>query len=482
MKVFDLIEPLLKKLDFGADFTLYGNLFVNLLVLMILAYAIDYLAKKILIIGLAIVATYTKSTFDDFLVANKTAKYIAHLVPLYFISIKLPIVLDEFVYWENLFGKSVNIFIIILSLYIVRSVFNSLKDYLKTLPKYNDKPIDSYIQVIMIVLWIYALLSIILLLFDTKKSSLLTAFGSISALIILVFRDTVLGFVASIQVTVNDMVRIGDWITVDKFGADGEVEEINLATVKVRNFDNTTSTIPTYSLISDSFRNWRGMINSDGRRIKRHVLIKGATVRFVTNEELESFKRIQFVANYIDKRKTDIDKFNIANNIDKSLNVNGRNMTNLGLFRKYIQKYIENLSSENSALSKKLEGLEAKQLVGVRNELLQKSELINNLSFIGEIIEISSADALKKLCVDCKNQLQDHVVVLCANIDGKAFVALGISESLIASKKLDAAKLIREQVAGLIQGGGGGQATMATAGGQNISNLSKVIETIKSLL
>ena len=193
----------------------------------------------------------------------------------------------------------------------------------------------------MIVLWIYALLSIILLLFDTKKSALLTAFGSISALIILVFRDTILGFVASIQVTVNDMVRIGDWITVDKFGADGEVEEINLATVKVRNFDNTTSTIPTYSLISDSFRNWRGMINSDGRRIKRHVLIKGATVRFVTNEELESFKRIQFVANYIDKRKTDIDKFNIANNIDKSLNVNGRNMTNLGLFRKYIQKYIE---------------------------------------------------------------------------------------------------------------------------------------------
>lgn len=341
MKVFDLIEPFLKKLDFGSDFTLYGNLFVNLLVLVVLAYAIDYIAKKILIIGLAIVATYTKSTFDDFLVANKTAKYIAHLVPLYYISIKIPIVLDDFVYWENLFGKSVKIFIIILSLFIVRSVFNSLKDYLKTLPKYNDKPIDSYIQVIMIVLWIYALLSIILLLFDTKKSSLLTAFGSISALIILVFRDTILGFVASIQVTVNDMVRIGDWITVDKFGADGEVEEINLATVKVRNFDNTTSTIPTYSLISDSFRNWRGMINSDGRRIKRHILIKGATVRFVTNQELESFKRIQFVSNYIDKKKLDIDKFNIANNIDKSLNVNGRNMTNLGLFRKYIQKYIE---------------------------------------------------------------------------------------------------------------------------------------------
>lgn len=341
MKVFDLVEPLLKKLDFGQNFVLYGNLLVNLIVLAIIAYAIDYLAKKVLIIGLAIVATYTKSTFDDFLVANKTAKYIAHLVPLYYISKKIPIVLDDFVYWENLFGKSVKIFIIVLSLFIVRSIFNSLKDYLKTQPKYNDKPIDSYIQVIMIVLWIYALVSIILLLFDTKKGVLLTTFGSISALIILVFRDTILGFVASIQVTVNDMVRIGDWITVDKFGADGEVEEINLATVKVRNFDNTTSTIPTYSLISDSFRNWRGMINSDGRRIKRHILIKGATVRFINNDELESFKRIQNIASYIDRRKADIDKYNIANNIDKSLNVNGRNLTNLGLFRKYIQRYIE---------------------------------------------------------------------------------------------------------------------------------------------
>lgn len=341
MKVFDLAEPLLKKLDFGTNFTLYGNLLLNLLVLLFFAYVIDYLAKKILIIGLAVVATYTKSTFDDFLVANKTAKYMAHLVPLYYISIKIPIVLDDFVYWENIFGKSVKIFIIVLSLFIVRSILNSLKDYLKSLPKYNDKPIDSYIQVIMIVLWIYALISIVLLLFDTKKGVLLTAFGSISALIILVFRDTILGFVASIQVTVNDMVRIGDWITVDKFGADGEVEEINLATVKVRNFDNTTSTIPTYSLISDSFRNWRGMINSDGRRIKRHILIKGATVRFINNDELNAFKRIQSVTQYIDRRKADIDKYNSINNIDKSLNVNGRNLTNLGLFRKYIQNYIE---------------------------------------------------------------------------------------------------------------------------------------------
>ena len=341
MKIFNWAYDIFKSLNFSDDVSSYLNLGVNIIILVVVSYILDFIFKKVFIIFLAIVAAKTKSSFDDFLVANKTAKYLAHLLPLLFIYKTVPVILKKFTYWEDFFEKGVKIYIIILSLWITRSIFNALKDYLKHKPRYSDKPIDSYIQVIMIVLWIYALVSIVLLLFDTKKNVLLTAFGSISALIILVFRDTILGFVASIQVTVNDMVRIGDWITVDKFGADGEVEEINLATVKVRNFDNTTSTIPTYSLISDSFRNWRGMINSDGRRIKRHILIKGATVRFITNNELESFKRIQFIASYIERRKADIDKFNALNNIDKSLNVNGRNLTNLGLFRKYIQKYIE---------------------------------------------------------------------------------------------------------------------------------------------
>ena len=158
---------------------------------------------------------------------------------------------------------------------------------------------------------------------------------------ILIFKDTILGFVASIQVSVNDMVRIGDWITSEKFGADGDVIEINLATVKVRNFDNTTTTIPTYSLITDSFKNWRGMLKSDGRRIKRHVLIKANSVRFIETHELEKFKKIQHLSHYIEHRQSDIDKFNQNNNVDKSIIVNGRNLTNLGLFRKYINQYLQ---------------------------------------------------------------------------------------------------------------------------------------------
>ncbi len=340
MKIFNWAYTLFKSLDFNDELALYLNLFVNIIVLIVVAYILDYIFKKVFIIFLAIVATKTKSSFDDFLVANKTAKYIAHLVPLLFIYKTVPVILSKFTYWEDFFEKGVKIYIILLSLWITRSIFNALKDFLKQQPRFSDKPIDSYIQVIMLFLWIFGITSFILIIFDTSKTTLLTTFGSISALIILVFRDTILGFVASISVSVNDMVRIGDWITMDKFGADGDVIEINLATVKVRNFDNTTTTIPTYSLISDSFRNWRGMLNSDGRRIKRHILIKSNSVKFIQPEEIEKYKKIQHISSYITHRQSDIDKYNLANAIDKSTIVNGRNLTNLGLFRKYINQYI----------------------------------------------------------------------------------------------------------------------------------------------
>jgi miniconductance mechanosensitive channel len=297
---------------------------------------------------MAVIAKKTKTKFDDLLVSNQTAKYIAHLIPLLFIYHAVPVILDNFTYWENIFGKLVGIYIIMLSLWITRTVFNALKDHLKENPTFSDKPIDSYIQVIMIVLWSFAVIAIILYIFDTSVRSLLTVFGTISALIVLIFRDTILGFVASIQVTINDMVRIGDWITMDKFGADGDVIEINLATVKVRNFDYTTTTIPTYSLISDSFRNWRGMLGSDGRRIKRHILIRPSTIRFLTESELEKLKQIELISVYITNKKVELSKFNESHNIDKSLAINGRNITNFGLFRKYINEYLQQYPGLNS--------------------------------------------------------------------------------------------------------------------------------------
>ncbi|WP_158729727.1 MULTISPECIES: mechanosensitive ion channel family protein [unclassified Flavobacterium] len=346
-KIFTFIYPIFRKIGLGSSTASYISLLLNIVVLCVLSYIIYLVFRLVLVTILAIIAQKTKTKFDDLLVSNKTAKYIAHLIPLLFVYKSVPVILERFEYWEGIFAKIVGIYIIVLVLWIIRTIFNALRDYLKLQPRYSDKPIDSFIQVIMILLWVIGTTLIISKLFDIDKKELLTILGAVSAVIILIFRDTILGFVSSVQVSINDMVRIGDWITMDKFGADGDVIEINLATVKVRNFDNTTTTIPTYSLSSDSFQNWRGMLNSDGRRIKRHILIKTSSIRFLEETELVGLKKIHLISHYLDERKNEIEKYNLENRIDKSLAINGRNLTNLGLFRKYITEYLFNYPGLN---------------------------------------------------------------------------------------------------------------------------------------
>ncbi|HEY1195955.1 mechanosensitive ion channel family protein [Flavobacterium sp.] len=339
-KIFNFLYPVFRDWGMSRNVASYTSLIFNIAILIALAYIIYYVAKFILVTLTAIFAQRTKTKFDDYLIQNKTTRYTAYLIPFFFIYKAVPIILDKFEYWELMFGKIVGIYIVLLGLWIVRTIFNSLRDYLKQKPEYSDKPIDSFVQVIMIILWIFGVAMIISTLFGIKRGELLTILGTLSAIIILIFRDTILGFVSSVQVAINDMVRIGDWITMDKFGADGDVIEINLTTVKVRNFDNTITTIPTYALSSDSFQNWRGMQKSDGRRIKRHVLIKSSTIRFLNDEDLHQLRKIQLITSYIDSRQAEIDRYNDLRGIDKTFSLNGRNMTNLGLFRKYIMQYL----------------------------------------------------------------------------------------------------------------------------------------------
>ncbi|WP_281239644.1 mechanosensitive ion channel family protein [Flavobacterium praedii] len=339
--IFEFLYPIFRNWGMSRSASTYWSLFFNTILLCFLAYGLYVVFRFILVTIMALVAQRTKTKFDDLLVSNKTAKYIAYLFPLFFVYKSVPVLLEKFEYWESIFGKTVGVYIVLLILWIIRTIFNSLRDYLKLITRYSDKPIDSFIQVIMIVLWMFGIALIISKLFDIDQKELLTILGAVSAVIILVFRDTILGFVASVQVAINDMVRIGDWITMDRYGADGDVIEINLATVKVRNFDNTTTTIPTYSLSSDSFQNWRGMLNSDGRRIKRHIIIKASSIRFLEDQELIDLKKIDLLSTYIDLRKTEIDNYNRGHKIDKSLAINGRNLTNLGLFRKYITQYLQ---------------------------------------------------------------------------------------------------------------------------------------------
>ncbi|MFP9114265.1 mechanosensitive ion channel family protein [Flavobacterium sp. RHBU_3] len=351
MDLYNWAYKLFRELHMEHTAALYANLGVNLLCIGITSLLLYYIARRALKTVAIVIARRSKSTFDDFLVLNGVPKHIAWLVPLLLVYNTVPIALEKFLNWEYIFSKGFTIVALLLTLRIIGSIMRSIRDYLKQQPGFNDKPIDSYIQVVMILLWLFAAIAMVLILFNVKLLGLLGAFGTVSAVIILIFKDTLLGFVASIQISVNDIVRIGDWITFEKFGADGYVTEINLATVRVQNFDNTFTTVPTYSLISDSFKNWRGMLNSGGRRIKRHILIKANSVKFIGDSEIENLKKIQLVTDYLTQRKADIDKYNAEHNIDKSLAINGRNLTNLGVFRKYINRYIETHPGVNSDLT-----------------------------------------------------------------------------------------------------------------------------------
>jgi len=328
----------------------YLNLAINLSVLVLLVLMIHYLLKRFVIEAFKAFTVRTKTTFDDFLIQSKFPKYMGQIVPIVLIYYAIPYIMVDHEYSLKVILFVLNIYVIILIIWVFRSLLRTSKKYLRTKDEFRDKPIDSYIQVLMIFVWVVGIMFIFSEITGKSVINFAISLGAASAILLLVFKDTIMGFVASIQVSVNDIVRIGDWITFSKYGADGNVTEINLATVRVQNFDNTFTTIPTYSLISDSFQNWRGMQDSPGRRIKRAIFIKQNSVRFVTPEDLEKLKKISLIAPYLDHRQKEIDRFNTKNNIDKDLPINGRNQTNLGIFRKYADAYLQDHSAINKDL------------------------------------------------------------------------------------------------------------------------------------
>ncbi len=326
----------------------YLNLAINITALVLLVLLINFITRRFVIEAFKSFTNKTKTTFDDFLIKTNFPKYVGQILPLLLINSTIPYILINHQFTLGLVNLVIKVYVIVLVVWILRSILRTTKNYLKTREEYRDKPIDSYIQVIIIFVWIIGIMYIIALLTGRSVIEFAISLGAASAILLLIFKDTILGFVASIQVSVNDIVRIGDWITFSKYGADGTVTEINLATVRVQNWDNTYTTIPTYSLIADSFQNWRGMQESPGRRIKRSIFIKQNSVRFVTPEDIERLKKISLIAPFLDHRQKEIDKFNVNSNADKSLPINGRNQTNLGIFRKYTDAYL----NEHSAIHK----------------------------------------------------------------------------------------------------------------------------------
>lgn len=327
------------------------NLLVNLLVMLLIILFFDWFTRKFIIQAFKVFSNKTKTTFDDFLVASNFPRYLGHSIPLIIVINVIPYIFKGYEDWGTLALKATDIYMIILMMWILRSLVKTTRDFLKTHDTYADKPIDSFAQVMIIVFWCIAGIFIFAELTNKSLITSLGTLGAASAIILLIFKDTILGFVASIQVSANDMVRVGDWITLQKYGADGDVFEINVTTVKVRNFDNTISTIPTYSLISDSFQNWRGMQSSGGRRIKRAIILKSNSIKFLSKDDLARFSKIQDISDYIKHRQRDIDNFNKERGYDKNNPVNGRGQTNLGLFRKYCDEYLKNHPAINKDLT-----------------------------------------------------------------------------------------------------------------------------------
>ena len=337
----------LKVSSYFADIVSHSLLFIGLLLIILL---VDYIIRKTILATFSKIAAKSKTNFDDIMVVNNVPRNVAHLIPFIIAYKFIPSLFFDNITLQDFSKKTILVIGIILTIIGVRSVLNSIKSYFKTLPYLKDKPVDSYIQVFMIFVWLTGVFAIVAIISGISFWEFIAGLGTVSAIIILVFRDTILGFVASIQVSINDMVRIGDWISFDKFGADGDVIEINLATVKVQNFDNTITTIPTYALISDSFKNWRGMDESKGRRIKRALNIRMESVKNLNQDEVIKLSKIQLISDYVIQRSDAINNFNQTNSIDKSLLINGRNLTNIGLFRKYMETYIEAHSAINKDL------------------------------------------------------------------------------------------------------------------------------------
>ena len=328
----------------------YLNMTVLLLIMLIVIVIIDLVIRKFLLNLFTRLSEKTNTHFDDYVVKNKVPRNVAHIIPMLIALEFVPIALVDFDYLENLVEKGLLVFSILLTIWVIRSFVKAVRDYLNTKDNLKDKPINSYVQVILIVVWSIGLLSAFAIITGIPFYKFITTLGAASAVILLIFRDTIMGFVASLQVSINDMVQNGDWITFEKFGADGDVIEINLATVKVQNFDKTITTIPTYALISDSFKNWRGMENSGGRRIKRAVIIKQSSICYLSEEKIKELKQIELISDYLETKSTDIREHNIKNEVNKELLINGRNLTNIGVYRKFVESYIENHSAINKEM------------------------------------------------------------------------------------------------------------------------------------
>ncbi len=322
------------------DTTSYIILSIDIFLVLVVSLLADFIARRVILGFVKSYVTRSKNTYDDVFLEKKVFQSLAHLIPAIIIWYSIPWIFDHVNFEDSFFTKAIALFMIIQIVVVFNRFLKALEYIGLRSQRFEGKPISSYIQVAKITIYIVGAVLILSMLIGKSPLTILTAFGAATAVILLIFRDTILGLVASIQISANDMVRLGDWVSMEKYGADGDVMEINLTTVKIRNFDKTFTTVPTYSFIADSFKNWRGMQSMGVRRIKRSLNIDISSVKFVTEEMRDRFLTFSRAKDFVISRQAEIDKFNEETGADKSVLLNGRNMTNLGVFRRYALQYL----------------------------------------------------------------------------------------------------------------------------------------------
>lgn len=315
------------------------------------AWLADFVAKRILVKAVRALIQRTDAKWDDVLIEHRVFERLAHVAPAVVLHASAPLLFEDGSSSVEFVRRFANVWIILATARALDALLNSLVTLGRRTESTKDKPVRSYVQVAKIVLWATALILLVATILDRSPWALLTGLGAMTAILILVFKDSILGFVASIQIAANDMVRVGDWISMDTYGADGDVIDIGLHTVKVQNWDKTVSTIPTPAFMSDSFKNWRGMTESGGRRIKRSLSIDMTSVRFLRAEDLERLGRVELLKNYLGARASEIVEFNEKASVDASSPANGRCMTNLGTLRAYMAAYLASLPNISTSMT-----------------------------------------------------------------------------------------------------------------------------------
>ncbi len=309
---------------------------------LLCALLVHLIVKTVILNVIGRVVRRTPTQWDDFLIKRGFFTRIVHLAPAVIIYLSAPLYTPPFFEWDLRIAIQRIAFgyMIVVGVLIVNAALNSIADIYGTLEIARRNPIKGFIQGAKILVWIVGGIFLVAKLTGQEPWGVVAGIGAITAVLLLVFKDTILGLVASVQIFVNNMVLIGDWIEMPKYGADGAVIDITLTTVKVQNWDNTITTIPTYALISDSFKNWRGMQESGGRRIKRSIQIDMNTVKFCTDEMLERFGQFKLLTDYIQNKLKEVNDYNTDRQIDPSQVIDGRRLTNVGTFRAYVKAYL----------------------------------------------------------------------------------------------------------------------------------------------